>query len=209
MHACIKETMKILSIFITALFLFSCNSSENSGGNSQNTASGKKPFNRDSLITTIKIERDSVAKFAEKPFVPSIAGTLNYNRFRLFQKHFIEWQEYNFYPDVEPVIKEYGEVLKTAMGKTFPQIRKSYALQLQKSGNFKNVEFETLGSNSETLAMTSKEFTDTSDMRILRDRIKPVAQRYRFEQLQFFGSTMPFVVNLDSFKDDTIVFTPN
>ena len=195
--------MKTLSIFLTALFLFSCNSSEHSEQKTQNQTAVKKPFNRDSLITAITIERDTLLKLSQNPITPSIAGTLNYNRFKLFQKHFIYWQEYNFYPDVQPVVKEYGDVLKRAMAANFPQIRKSYILELQRNSNYKDVTFETAANS---LLITSKRFQDTAVMRTLHERLKPQAEKYRFEQMQYFGAPKPFVVNLNSFKDDSIAF---
>ncbi|MES2764305.1 MAG: hypothetical protein V4642_00420 [Bacteroidota bacterium] len=197
--------MKTLSIFLTALFLFSCNSSENSDQSAQNQTEVKKPFNRDSLITAIRAERDTLLKYAENPITPSIAGTLHFNRFKLYQKHFNYWQEYNFYPDVQPVIKEYGEVLKRAMAANFPQIRKSYLLELERNSNYKGINFEAV---DKSLLITSDRFQDTSAMRTLHERLKPQAEKYRFEVMQYFGAPKPFVVNLESFTDDTIVFTP-
>jgi uncharacterized protein YcfL len=197
--------MKTLSIFLAALLLFSCNSSENSDQSGQNQTDVKKPFNRDSLITFIKAERDTLLKYAENPFTPSIAGTLHFNRFKLYQKHYNYWQEYNFYPDVQPVVKEYGDVLKRAMAANFPQIRKSYLLELARNSNYKDVKFEAV---DKSLLITSDRFQDTSAMRTLHERLKPQAEKYRFDVMQYFGAPTPFVVNLDSFKDDTIVFTP-
>lgn len=195
--------MKTLSIFILAVVLFSCNSSENSEQNAQTQTDVKKPFNRDSLITFIKSERDTLVKYAENPITPSIAGTLHFNRFKLYQKHYNYWQEYNFYPDVQPVLKEYGDVLKRAMAANFPQIRKSYILELQRNSNYKDINFQTI---DKSLLITSKRFTDTSAMRTLHERLKPQAEKYRFDVMQYFGAAKPFVVNLDSFKDDSIAF---
>ena len=87
----------------------------------------------------------------------------------------------------------------------FPQIRKSYLLELERNSNYKDVKFEAV---DKSLLITSDRFQDTTAMRTLHERLKTQAEKYRFDVMQYFGAPTPFVINLDSFKDDTIVFTP-